>query len=82
MGGRRAPLALRLRHRRHTASNSRAAPARPELELNLRGKDGEHRGMTGRGGDPEVSHAFQDENCASEKTYGKPAGPSAASRGR
>lgn len=76
MDCRRAQLELRLRHPQTSARNHKLHPAGPGGELTPRGKGGEHRGLMGRGGHPEVSRALRDENCEGERNYGSRAGPS------
>lgn len=76
MDGRRAQLELRLRHPQTSARNHKLHPPGAGGELTRRGKGGEHRGLMGRGGHPEVSRVLRDENCASKRNYGSRAGPS------
>ena len=76
MDGRRAQLQLRLRHPQTSARNYKLHPPGAGGELTRRGKGGEHRGLMGRGGPPEVSRALRHENCAGKRNYGSRAGPS------
>lgn len=67
MGGRLAPPELRLRHSQNSASAHKLQPAEHDLEPTQRSKGGEHQGLMGRGGEPEVSRSLRDENCGREE---------------